>query len=108
MNQWIKINQIGAGLRNFGNSCFMNSALQILCHTPALVNAVESKQLIHSNNCPKQNNNNNNNNNNSNNNNINNINNNSICHLCLFEQHLKMCQTGKGIVAPQKIYQNIN
>lgn len=34
---------VGSGLRNLGNSCFMNATLQCLCYTPAFQNFISSK-----------------------------------------------------------------
>jgi len=33
---WINIGRVGPGFFNTGNSCFLNSTLQCLVHTPAL------------------------------------------------------------------------
>ncbi|XP_065550122.1 ubiquitin carboxyl-terminal hydrolase 36-like [Lathamus discolor] len=42
--QWQRVHPIGAGLRNLGNTCFLNSTVQCLTYTPPLANYLLSKE----------------------------------------------------------------
>ncbi|XP_053939443.1 ubiquitin carboxyl-terminal hydrolase 36 isoform X2 [Cuculus canorus] len=49
--QWQRTHRIGAGLRNLGNTCFLNSTVQCLTYTPPLANYLLSRE--HSRTCQR-------------------------------------------------------
>jgi len=85
--KWKKIDKIGPGFHNLGNTCFLNSILQALTYTPPLANYLLSKE--HSKICRAE----------------------GFCLFCEFERHVSACLNrgsgGGGAIAPTRIVQNL-
>eukprot|EP00242_Pyramimonas_sp_CCMP2087_P018002 CAMPEP_0198226400 /NCGR_PEP_ID=MMETSP1445-20131203/105160_1 /TAXON_ID=36898 /ORGANISM="Pyramimonas sp., Strain CCMP2087" /LENGTH=347 /DNA_ID=CAMNT_0043906201 /DNA_START=194 /DNA_END=1234 /DNA_ORIENTATION=+ len=81
--KWNTQQRAAAGLRNLGNTCYLNSVLQCITHTPPLANLV--LQRHHTSNCP--------------------LNPKPGCAFCLLENHILRClNLPNGQAAPTEIY----
>ncbi|XP_053911659.1 ubiquitin carboxyl-terminal hydrolase 36-like [Cuculus canorus] len=82
--QWQRTHQIGAGLKNLGNTCFLNSTVQCLTYTPPLANYLLSRE--HSRTCQQG----------------------EFCMLCIMEKHILQVFSSSGsAIQPTAFVRNI-
>ncbi|KAM9744874.1 ubiquitin carboxyl-terminal hydrolase 17-like protein 6 [Menidia menidia] len=83
--QWTRVQRIGAGLQNMGNTCFLNSALQCLTHTPPLANYLLTRQ--HSRKCVET----------------------EFCMMCTMENHvIAVFESSGDVVRPIEIVSKLS
>jgi len=84
---WEKVYKIGSGFENVGNTCFLNSVLQMLAYTPPFANYLLNG--VHSKKCKR-------------------TNASQFCALCSFEKIVKKALSGKfREIEPTEILRNI-
>jgi ubiquitin carboxyl-terminal hydrolase 36/42 len=80
---WKNFSKIGCGLHNLGNTCFLNSVLQVLIYTPPLVQYMMTK--THSKKCGMQ----------------------GFCFFCAMETLSSRCHSGQAAESPDHIVANL-
>lgn len=79
-----RMQKIGAGLHNLGNTCFLNATLQCLSYTPPLVNHLLSDE--HTDSCKQV----------------------GFCMMCELQVHIRRCYENSGhAIKPQSILQKL-
>ncbi|XP_069839928.1 ubiquitin carboxyl-terminal hydrolase 42 isoform X3 [Dendropsophus ebraccatus] len=82
--KWQRIQKVGAGLQNLGNTCFVNSVLQCLTYTAPLANYMLSRE--HSKTCREQ----------------------DFCMMCVMQSHVAqaLCNSG-GVIKPTSVINDL-
>ncbi|XP_056392001.1 ubiquitin carboxyl-terminal hydrolase 42 isoform X2 [Hyla sarda] len=82
--RWQRIQKVGAGLQNLGNTCFVNSVLQCLTYTAPLANYMLTRE--HSKTCREQ----------------------EFCMMCVMQSHVAqaLCNSG-GVIKPNSVINDL-
>ncbi|KAM4023904.1 ubiquitin carboxyl-terminal hydrolase 42-like [Anomaloglossus baeobatrachus] len=82
--KWQRIQKVGAGLQNLGNTCFVNSVLQCLTYTAPLANYMLSRE--HSKTCHEQ----------------------DFCMMCVMQSHVVQALFNSGgVVKPTSVINDL-
>ncbi|XP_040295735.1 ubiquitin carboxyl-terminal hydrolase 42 isoform X1 [Bufo bufo] len=82
--KWQRMQKVGAGLQNLGNTCFVNSVLQCLTYTAPLANYMLTRE--HSKTCREQ----------------------DFCMMCVMQAHVTqaLCNSG-GVIKPTSVINDL-
>uniref|UniRef100_F7CSJ3 Ubiquitin-specific peptidase 42 n=1 Tax=Xenopus tropicalis TaxID=8364 RepID=F7CSJ3_XENTR len=82
--KWQRVQKVGAGLQNLGNTCFVNSVLQCLTYTAPLSNYLISRE--HSETCHSQ----------------------DFCMMCVMQTHISMALSNSGgVIKPSAVVNDL-
>ncbi|NWQ82222.1 UBP36 hydrolase, partial [Columbina picui] len=82
--KWQRVQRVGAGLLNLGNTCFLNATLQCLTYTPPLANHLLSKE--HSRTCHQS----------------------GFCMMCIMQNHVTQVFANSGnAIKPMSFVRNL-